>query len=733
MFLKDLKIEINRDEVFRQIGCKKDNAFYDLYVDEYNEILDKMYSLCSPVCILEHDIIGSELKLEGIKEGTAVMYFLYSIGDGISRYSTKCFEEGDYVKGMLSDAMGDSALFSLEKEFIPHLKKVCSNMKVGIKRRLEAPGDIPMTAQKVIWDKTDAQNICGIGISSGLMFDPIKSNGIIYLLTDDENIFMAQHNCRNCTRYDCPMRNIPAIPVVVHEDNSIYTVYVKEKESILDALMKHDPSFTSVCGSSGKCGKCKIKVLSGELPINSFDRNCCTQEELDEGIRLSCKAYPIDPVTISLNFKGEQTFEVLNDYTNEILKDSKENIDKNNDEFGIAVDIGTTTIAILLMDTTKNIKVDMYSNINHQRSFGADVISRIKISTEGKRNDLKNSIQKDLLDGIDYLLNKNNLDYSSLKDIIISGNTTMIHLLMGYDCKSLGEFPFTPVNIKLIEDSFSNILNRDISNVSVKILPGISAFVGGDIVSGLYSCNVDTDSDYSLLIDLGTNGELALGNKDKLLVTSTAAGPAFEGGNIKWGVGSIEGAIAGVRINNNETVLKTIGDKAPSGICGTGVIETVSELVRNELVDETGSLDDDYFDDGYPLAKGVDNEDIVFTQQDIREIQLAKAAIRAGIETLILRYGISKDDISNVYIAGGFGVKLDCKKAIQIGMIPKEFEYKIKAIGNSSLSGAVKCLLNKTDGLKRCSYISDNSKEINLSSDKDFNNFYMEHMYFEIS
>jgi uncharacterized 2Fe-2S/4Fe-4S cluster protein (DUF4445 family) len=211
---------------------------------------------------------------------------------------------------------------------------------------------------------------------------------------------------------------------------------------------------------------------------------------------------------------------------------------------------------------------------------------------------------------------------------------------MGYDCKSLGEYPFTPVNIDLIEGTYKEILADDYLQASVRIVPGISTFVGGDITAGLFSCNVDQQEEYSLLIDLGTNGEMALGNKDKIIVTSTAAGPAFEGGNIEWGVGSLEGAIAGVKIVDGKAEVRTIGDKAPIGICGTGGIETVAELIKAELVDETGCLDDDYFDEGYPLAETENGEEIVFTQQDVREVQLAKAAVRAGIETLFLRYGI---------------------------------------------------------------------------------------------
>ena len=183
-------------------------------------------------------------------------------------------------------------------------------------------------------------------------------------------------------------------------------------------------------------------------------------------------------------------------------------------------------------------------------------------------------------------------------------------------------------------------LPGELKDIKTVLLPGNSAFVGADIVSGLYSCGFHGNEKICALIDLGTNGEMAIGNKDRLMVTSTAAGPAFEGGNIKWGVGSVRGAIAGVHIENGTTEIKTIGDTHKAvGICGTGVIEAAAELLRNGLIDETGAMSEDYFDDGFPLAINEKGEEISFTQKDVREIQLAKSAIRAGFETMLKRYG----------------------------------------------------------------------------------------------
>ena len=726
MIIRELKVEISQSDVFHQIDCYEDSDLYEEVLEEYQEIEAQMYALCEPVFLMEYGVIGPELAREGIPEGSPVLMVITSIGRGISEYSTRCFAEGDYLKGMLADAMADSALFSLEKEIVPYLREACGVRRMGISRRLEAPQDISMEAQKVIYEMTGAGERCGMSISSGYMLDPIKSNAVLYMLTDDLEIFMYQHNCRNCKQYDCKGRNIPDIPVKVVDGEKSYSIMVKEKESILDALMKQDRAISAVCGGTGRCGKCRIKVLSGCLPASAADQAYFTEEELEDGLRLACKAFPSEPLKIALQFQKEVSFEVLGTYEQQKNKNAL----AADSDMGIAIDIGTTTIAMQLIHLVTGEMLATYTTINHQRSFGADVISRIMASVQGKKEELQERIRKDLAEGVRKITAKAKIQPEQVTQVAISGNTTMIHLLMGYDCKGLGIFPFTPINIKQITDTYVNIIGDDFLGATVYILPGISAFVGGDIVAGLYTCDFDKKKEYSLLIDLGTNGEMALGNQDKIMVTSTAAGPAFEGGNIAFGVGSIEGAIAGVCIEGHGIHIRTISDKSPVGICGTGVIEAVAELVKAEWIDETGCLDDIYFEEGFPLAAMEDGTQIRLTQADIREIQLAKAAVRAGVETLCLRYGISKEEITRVYLAGGFGFKLDCSKAIQIGMLPRCFAGKIETVGNSALGGAVK-FLTEAVTRERVKAICDIAQEINLSADKNFNELYMDAMYFE--
>ena len=317
--------------------------------------------------------------------------------------------------------------------------------------------------------------------------------------------------------------------------------------------------------------------------------------------------------------------------------------------YAIAIDLGTTTLAFSIVDIVSKKILHTVTMLNSQRKYGADVLSRIQASVDGEQEELRESIQKDLSEGIDELLKE--YRFIDIDHVVISGNTTMIHLLMGYACSTLGIYPFVPVNTELISGPAEEIIGYKQPGAEIKttILPSISAFIGGDIVAGLYALDFASNKEINLFVDLGTNGEIALGNCDRILTTSVAAGPAFEGGNISCGTGSVAGAICAVEINRNDVSdikLNTIHNVPPCGICGTGVIETVAELLKCGLIDETGLLADEYFDTGFPLTNT--QKPIVFTQQDIRQFQLAKAAVCTGIEVLIKEYGITTDEIDKV-------------------------------------------------------------------------------------
>lgn len=528
--------------------------------------------------------------------------------------------------------------------------------------------------------------------------------------------------------------------IVSRTSGDLQVMEGEETESLLRTLASNKIHMNASCGGRGSCGKCKIKLLQGTLEVTPPDRSIFTNAQIQEGYRLACKAYPHEDIHIMLIEKEEDEFEVLSFHGGETIEDKAKNLttkkitetlpfDFKRFDYGIGVDLGTTTLALTLVNLSNGEGIDTYTTVNHQRSFGADVITRIQLSSQGKQKELQECIRQDLLLGIRTLLEKRGIPSSNLKKITIAGNTTMGHLLLGYSCHTLGTYPFAPVDIQERKFTFSKVFGCSDYQADVVLLPGISTFVGGDIIAGLLVCNFDQEDAINIFIDLGTNGEMAIGNKNKLFVTSTAAGPAFEGGNLSCGVGSISGAISGVEIEDGKIQVQTIGGEKPIGICGTGVLELTSELLKEKIMDDTGLLSPEYFDDGYEVASNHQVK-VVYTQRDIREFQMAKAAIRAGIEILVKEYGVGYDAIHKLYIAGGFGYKINRKKAFHIGLLPRELEGKIETIGNSSLEGAIKYLLEK-DSSYRAKEIVEVAKEIHLSNDADFNDWYISYMGFE--
>lgn len=549
-----------------------------------------------------------------------------------------------------------------------------------------------------------------------------------------------EHSCQSNPSREWKLRSAQTVTITIQRKQGDRQVVCRKGQSLMEALIENGIFLPAICAARGSCGKCRIQILTGEMAVSKEDESFFSETELTAGYRLSCRAYPDTDCTIALKQASEEGFAVLEEYgtANGHQKAKKDGTivasqvapGNQKRKLGIAIDLGTTTIVMQLIDRQNREIMGTVTMMNKQRSYGADVISRIERSNQGRRQELQACICQTLQEGLADWMQDQDLR-EQMEQIVIAGNTTMIHLLMGYSCESLGTFPFKPVRLDSIQILYHELFKGEECRIPVTILPGISAFVGGDITAGLYSCGFAGKAGVSVLIDLGTNGEMAIGGRERIIVTSTAAGPAFEGGNISCGTGSIPGAICHVRIEEggkggSRAVLQTIGDRSPVGICGTGVIETVSELVRTGLVDETGLLNEEYFETGYLLAEGAEDR-ILFTQKDIRELQLAKAAIRAGLEVLIKAGETSCEEIRNVYLAGGFGYKLDIRKAVEIGLLPAKLENKVTAVGNSALSGAVKYLC-ESDGAEQMAYLISHAREIKLSNAPDFNEIYLQEM-----
>ena len=488
-----------------------------------------------------------------------------------------------------------------------------------------------------------------------------------------------------------------------------------EGTSILQALQARGEYIPAPCGGNGTCGKCRVRFVQDPPAPSQADRKVLTEAEIADGVRLACRTAAVQGAVIEIEAGDEKQMDVASGFTLDVASGrvpvQRDIVDgeKDTEEGGTiaaAVDIGTTTIAMSAVDIGSGRILGTSTGINHQRSWGADVISRMEASNQGKGALLQKSIRADL----DLL--REELGLAQDARMVISGNSTMEHLLQGLSCETLGVAPYTPVDISLHE--YENMT----------ILPGISTFVGADIVSGIVACGIDQSEEICILVDLGTNGEMAIGNRNRIISASTAAGPACEGGNISCGVAGIPGAVSSVEITDGEARVETIGGLPPVGLCGTGVLETVYELLKEELVDEAGLLDDEYFDDGFPVAEG-----IVFTNKDVREVQLAKSAVRAGLEVLLEEYGADYDQIGKLYIAGGFGQKINLEKAVGIGLLPEELLDRMVPVGNSSLAGAVMAACDPSV-LERMRAVGENAEETALAENPLFSDLYMDNMFF---
>ena len=382
--------------------------------------------------------------------------------------------------------------------------------------------------------------------------------------------------------------------------------------------------------------------------------------------------------------------------------------------YGAAVDIGTTTVVVSLIDLNIGKEIATETSINPQKEYGLDVLSRIDF-VKRKRDGLY-LLQKVIVDCINSLLenlcNKNDIDIQNIYEVSVGANATMMHLLLGIGTNTIGKSPYATVFSKE-KNLWAKSIGLEISQFGrLYCLPGVSSFIGADIVAGAIVANLKHTKDNVFFIDIGTNGEMILSKGGKLASCSCAAGPALEGANISCGMRAAEGAIEGIQFNEEGVALQVIGDAEPVGICGSGILEAIAELNKKELIKKSGRLKrkEDLEREGrHVLAEHIMEEDkkrkiiickkgdeiISITQEDIRQVQLAKGAISSGFYSLIDFMGMDIDDIDSIVIAGQFGRHLKTSSLTGVGIIPESLNDRINYIGNSSKTGAVMCLLSK--------------------------------------
>lgn len=362
--------------------------------------------------------------------------------------------------------------------------------------------------------------------------------------------------------------------------------------------------------------------------------------------------------------------------------------DSSRDTF-LLIDLGTTTVAFLLLDGC-GVILDSLLISNPQTPYGSDIISRLQYANEGGLSFLSHLIRKQLRSSIEQLLNQNHIAPKNISHCYIGCNTGMVHLFMGYPCNELVVAPFIPYTKKV-----TTVLDFMVGDavVNVTIFPCISGFIGGDLVAGIYSLDFESRKDTTLLIDCGTNGEIALLHKGKCYTASVAAGPAMEGGSLSCGGAGVPGAVTEVYLGGIAPRVRTIHNKLPVHICGTGAISCIAELLKHDYIDSSGLATKKFPHDALFLSKTMDGKGISFNIEDVRQMQLALGSIRAGYETLFSICKLDLEDVDYVYLSGGFGCEISLTSAFVCHLFPDVWEGKIQAIGNSCLAGLQKYVL----------------------------------------
>lgn len=411
----------------------------------------------------------------------------------------------------------------------------------------------------------------------------------------------------------------------------------------------------------------------------------------------------------------------------------------------VAVDIGTTTVAAYLADVSTGTVVEIEAALNRQSPYGADVVSRLEHARKGpeEADALREAITGQLKTMIGDLLDRGGVAARDLHVLSVAGNTAMIHLLTGLDASGIGEAPFLPAALEIPPFFAGEIGIEGFPRLRVHPLPSLSAYVGADITGGILASGMNRREGTDLLLDIGTNGEMALGGKEGLVCCSTAAGPAFEGAHLSSGSGSVAGAVDHFDLVDGTLSYTTIDNAPAVGICGSGVVDFVAAALEAGAIDETGRIVEELGPNfaGPRLESGETGPEFVwdapeapggtitFSQKDLREVQLAKAAIAAGVETLMNLDSTEPDSIGTVWLAGGFGSYIRSDSALAIGLLPRAFEGKVRSLGNAAARGALMTLFSR-DHLSEAYRVARESRTVELSGREDFRNAYVEAMFF---
>ncbi len=476
---------------------------------------------------------------------------------------------------------------------------------------------------------------------------------------------------------------------------------VNDQTPLIDLLHEYGVEFP--CGGKGSCGKCQIQLLQGVIDVSERHRQKLEVLRLPADRRLAC----MSRCTSSITLQVEQ-FDHL------ILADESSFEFVAESGVGIAVDLGTTTIVTQLVDLKTAAILAVETLLNPQVKFGADLISRIQAGLDGHAAEMTQLIRSTIGRMIQSMLKSSQ---QLPGKVVLVGNTLMQRIFSDLDLTPLSCYPFQTDDIGMQNFSASELDWEVPESTLVQFYPSIGSFVGSDILAGIAATGLHQKEEFTALIDLGTNGEIVVGNRDRIICASTAAGPAFEGANLSMGMRAVTGAISSIRLADNKMVSSVIGNTEPKGICGSALIDAVALLQKQELIGMFGEI-----------SSGADSLQIEgsihLTQKDIYEFLLAKAAIAAGITILARNLSIDPSAISKVYIAGGFGNYIHTEHLLSTGMV-ETTEDKLHKMGNTALIGAKMFLFGKGE---LAAEILTKTSHVNLEGFPDFQDIYISKM-----
>lgn len=487
------------------------------------------------------------------------------------------------------------------------------------------------------------------------------------------------------------------VNVTVLMDGRETVIPAQTGETILEALARAGIAVSAPCGGLGRCRKCAVRA-TGELACEDGAR-------LDGQTVLACRT----------RLTGDARVRVSESKA-EILKTGVSAGEETDGEagLGVSVDVGTTTLAAYLVERSTGRVLASDARLNPQRPHGADVISRLSFAIDSEENAAL--LQREILAAIDEMtrsmLERAGRAGEEIRCRALVGNTVMMHLLGGYPARPLAFAPFTPAYTALHEKELGGVRT---------ILGGcISGYVGADTLAAALACGLDERDENAMLIDIGTNGEIMLKKDGRCFACSCAAGPAFEGAHIACGTGAVAGAIDHARVENGEIVYTTIGGGEATGICGSGLIDLTAALLERGDITPMGRMAGDVH-----LS-----ERVYLARSDIREVQLAKAAIASGIRILAEQAGAAFEDIEKVYLAGGFGNFIGLDSACRIGLLPAALRAKIVPVGNAAGSGSVRLLVSE-QARRRAEALRQATRCVELAATPDFNDVYTDELLFE--